>query len=205
MNDQPESSEPTTMRKVPRQARSQQRVTQILDAAAQVFADQGYEAATTNAIATRAGVSIGSLYQFFPHKEALMDALVERYAAGMRDVLTIDPTLPFETTIDRLIDSLAAFDAAHVGFKPLFMLSDAAVGMHPQIVGLVESGVRAYFPQLAPETWHRMAQVMVGIVKGVLPLPGNTAITGDLPPEALLSDLKLALKAYVQAVVQAGD
>src|SRR6266511_1332655 len=51
----------------------------ILDAAAGVFADAGYERATTNAIAAAAGISPGSLYQFFPNKEAIAEAL----AAGL--------------------------------------------------------------------------------------------------------------------------
>ena len=63
------------LRREPRQARARQRVNIILDAAAAEFAAVGYEAATTNAIARRAGTSIGSLYQFFPNKEAVLEAL----------------------------------------------------------------------------------------------------------------------------------
>ncbi len=50
----------------------------ILDAAAQVLVEQGFERATTNGIASRAGVSIGSLYQYFPNKEAVVAALFDR-------------------------------------------------------------------------------------------------------------------------------
>jgi len=66
-------------RKTPRQERSQRTVEAILGAAAQVFADQGYAATTTNHIAERAGVSIGSLYQYFPSKDAILLALAERH------------------------------------------------------------------------------------------------------------------------------
>ena len=54
------------LRRLPQQSRSQQRVTQILEAAAQVFAEVGYEAASTSLIATQAKTSVGSLYRFFP-------------------------------------------------------------------------------------------------------------------------------------------
>jgi AcrR family transcriptional regulator len=67
-------------RKQPRQARSQATVDAVITAAAQVLIEQGYERATTARVAERAGVSIGSLYQYFPNKEALVAALIERHA-----------------------------------------------------------------------------------------------------------------------------
>ncbi|MFI7102153.1 TetR/AcrR family transcriptional regulator [Streptomyces sp. NPDC050161] len=62
-------------RKQPRQARAELTRQRILEAAAHVFADHGYAAGTTNRIAARAGVSIGSLYQYYPSKDALLLAL----------------------------------------------------------------------------------------------------------------------------------
>lgn len=70
---------PVEPRKRPVQRRSRETVARILDAAAEVFAERGYTAATTNAVAERAGVSIGSLYQYLPNKEALLVALTERH------------------------------------------------------------------------------------------------------------------------------
>lgn len=69
---------PTSARKRPSQARSQFTVEAILDAAAQVFEAHGYTAGTTNRIAERAGVSIGSVYEYFPNKDAIVVALAER-------------------------------------------------------------------------------------------------------------------------------
>ena len=68
-------------RKLPKQARSETTVEAILQAAAQVFERHGYAAGTTNRIAARAGVSIGSLYQYFPNKDAILVALVHRHLA----------------------------------------------------------------------------------------------------------------------------
>lgn len=65
-------------RKVPRQARSKACVSAILDAAARILTEEGYAAATTNQIAEVAGVSIGSLYEYFPGKEAIFAALRAR-------------------------------------------------------------------------------------------------------------------------------
>lgn len=65
-------------RKQPKQRRSMAMVDAILEATAQVLIQDGYERATTNKIAAKAGVSIGSLYQYFPNKEALVAALNTR-------------------------------------------------------------------------------------------------------------------------------
>jgi len=66
-------------RKQPRQRRSRETVAALLDAATQVFARDGFASATTARIAARAGVSVGSLYQFFPNKESLLVALGQRH------------------------------------------------------------------------------------------------------------------------------
>ena len=78
----------TNPRRRPRQARAQATVEAIVKATARVLVDEGYDRASTNRIAHAAGVSIGSLYQYFPSKEALVAALVESHVERMRDALT---------------------------------------------------------------------------------------------------------------------
>jgi len=63
-------------------------VAALLDSAVETFAEKGYAAATMTEIAARAGAAIGSLYQFFPSKEALAGALLNRYATLMEANLT---------------------------------------------------------------------------------------------------------------------
>jgi AcrR family transcriptional regulator len=70
------SAEP---RKRPRQRRSNRTVERILAAAARIFDERGYRSTTTNHVADEAGVSIGSLYQYFPNKDALLVALAEQH------------------------------------------------------------------------------------------------------------------------------
>ncbi|MGB9331460.1 MAG: TetR/AcrR family transcriptional regulator [Steroidobacteraceae bacterium] len=67
--------------RAPKRQRGKQRVAELLAAGTAVFAEKGYEAATMTEIAVRAGAPIGSLYQFFPSKEALADTLVQSYVA----------------------------------------------------------------------------------------------------------------------------
>jgi AcrR family transcriptional regulator len=74
-------------RKLPRQKRSLETVDAILGATAHILSREGLERATTNAVAARAGVSIGSLYQYFPDKEALVRALNERHTREILELL----------------------------------------------------------------------------------------------------------------------
>ncbi|MGH9535350.1 MAG: helix-turn-helix domain-containing protein, partial [Terriglobales bacterium] len=69
-------------RRVPSQARGRKRVERLLAAAAAEIGERGYDSATMSGIAQRAETAIGSLYQFFPNKEAVAEALRVRYAAA---------------------------------------------------------------------------------------------------------------------------
>jgi AcrR family transcriptional regulator len=72
---------------MPKQQRSKDTVDVILAATARVLVKEGFDRASTNRIAEQAGVSIGSLYQYFPSKEALVAALVERHIETMSEAL----------------------------------------------------------------------------------------------------------------------
>jgi AcrR family transcriptional regulator len=77
----------TIPRKNPRQERSKATVDAILQATARVLVKEGYDRASTNKIAMTAGVSVGSLYQYFPSKEALVAALVDFHMNAMTELL----------------------------------------------------------------------------------------------------------------------
>ena len=78
---------PSQVRKTPRQRRSAETVEAILTAAAHILEKEGFDAATTNRVAVKAGVSIGSLYQYFPNKESLVRALNDRHTKEILDLL----------------------------------------------------------------------------------------------------------------------
>ena len=75
----------TAPRKAPTQQRSRATVDAIVDATARVLVRDGYDALSTNRVAQEAGVSVGSLYQYFPGKEALVAAVMEQYASRMQE------------------------------------------------------------------------------------------------------------------------
>src|SRR6202162_4078222 len=102
------STDIQTAAKEPKRERGKQRVAALLDAGAALFAEKGYEATTMTEIAQRAGASIGSLYQFFPSKEALAEALFSRYVERVTSLLEAlgkpAPGLPLRRLADRLVD-----------------------------------------------------------------------------------------------------
>lgn len=80
----------TTPRKRPRQARSKATVDSILEATSRVLVEHGFDRLSTNAVAAAAGVSIGSLYQYFPNKESLVAALVDRHMEQMNAAIVAE-------------------------------------------------------------------------------------------------------------------
>jgi len=99
-------------RRRPRQERARFTVAAILEAAAEVIDDVGWDRASTNRIAERAGVSIGSLYQYFPNKEAILAQLEEHHRTAVHGVVAAaldrlaEPTVAVDTALRALFDDL---------------------------------------------------------------------------------------------------
>jgi AcrR family transcriptional regulator len=113
------ASPASAMRKVPRQARSQATTDALLDAAARILGDRGWAGLTTNAVAEVAGVSIGSLYQYFPNKLALIEAVRQRHFDQVLGVLraAADDKATRARRVVALVDGMIAvhsrYPAAH--------------------------------------------------------------------------------------------
>src|SRR5882757_10060075 len=105
-------------RKRPQQRRSQATVDAILEAATEVFGGSGFASVSTNAIAGRAGVSIGSLYQYFPNKLALLEAVRERHIKGLWEEIGrgCDEAcaLPWPGALRHVIGRCGAYNGRHV-------------------------------------------------------------------------------------------
>jgi AcrR family transcriptional regulator len=194
-------------RQVRRQARGERRMAQILDAAADVFASAGYQAATTNAIAARAGISPGSLYQFFGNKESIAEALAQRYLEQMRQAHseafdTMDVAgMELDELLDHTIDPIVAFNVAHPGLKALFAgtdmpatLTEAIRPFHDAVLGRVEALIAARLPDLTAPERARCALVSLQIVRALI--PPIVAARGR-ERTALVTELKKALRGYL--------
>ena len=167
------------LRRRPRQARAQERVERILDTAEQVFAEMGFGAATTNQIAQQAGTSIGSLYEFFPNKEALGRALADRYIARIApvyDTLLVDePSLVGSELVIRIVESLDQYFREHPGAVPVLNgrltspeLAAAGERLQSALVAGIDRLLAVRRPDVAAEHRVTVAAVIAEVTRSML-------------------------------------
>ncbi|MFC6010822.1 TetR/AcrR family transcriptional regulator [Nocardia lasii] len=195
-------------RKQPKQARATLTRRWVLDAAAQVFAEHGYPAGTTNRIAERAGVSVGSLYQYFPNKDAILRALMdehvdagtrllgERLAEGLPAQLDDVLRLFIRAVIDNHRDNprlhRVLFEEAPRAPEFLTRLretEDFAVDMVTQLL--------IHHPEVAVAHPDRAARVVVATVESLI----HRLMTSTAPmdPTDLEDELVVLLGRYLRA------
>lgn len=191
-----------------RRARGEARIHQILVAAAECFGEQGYEATTTNAIAARAGISPGSLYQFFKNKEDIGRALATQYTEQLSELRTttfaISEGTPIDQAVSSAVRSIVDFNLAHPGFKALFARPDwpesmraAAAPIDEGIHLRVRDMVGTLIPTLDDERLQLTVLVVLHTAKGMLP-----PIVAAAEPlrSALVRELEHSLTAYLRSV-----
>lgn len=189
-----------------RQARGEERMREIVRAAAVVFAERGPEAATTNAIAAEAGISPGSLYQFFSSKADIARALSEHYAAELsgvrRTIMDVGQGTSIEASIDAVVGPLVAFSLAHPGFKALFARSDLPADMREAVAPVqqamhqtVATLIARFMTERESADVDRIATVAIQIVRGMMPL--ITEAPDPATREALTAELRTALAGYL--------
>lgn len=171
---------PQSLRTAPRQQRARRRIEELLDAAAEVFDEVGYDKATTSEVADRAGVSPGTFYRWFPDKATLADALAERYLEDLgaiyRSLLDSEaegagtPAEPAAELVRRVIESLTSMATTHPALGAL-LASAIAPGnpspagrrlrdnMHTQLVAVLDLRV----PGIEPVDRDRVARVLLDV------------------------------------------
>lgn len=199
------------IRRQPQQTRSQERVELILDTAAELFAEIGYEAATTNAIAERAAISIGSLYRYFPDKEAILGALAQRYVEQTRAiydrVITDDLVyLPLPVLLDRLLDPFIELYRQYPIYHHILLGADispdmaaAARAVRAESLARLTGLVQSLAPQASPERARLVATVSNATVKALISL----LVAADDPQfeRQATAEVKRMLLAYLQPVL----
>lgn len=131
--------DPTTPRKRPRQARAEATVDSIIEAAARILERDGVEAFNTNAVARLAGVSVGSLYQYFPGKDAIMAALIRRENQAFTQALDTALRTARSKSLAGAVFTLAETAVAHQAARPrlarLLDLEEERLGLQAEARG----------------------------------------------------------------------
>ncbi|MBD2534444.1 TetR/AcrR family transcriptional regulator [Nostoc flagelliforme FACHB-838] len=199
-------------RRHPSGKRGQQRRDLILDTAADLLVEAGVEAINTNVLAERAGISVGSVYQYFSNKEAILTALGERYiqelsnntiTALQQDVSGLD----FATIVSRVIDPMVAFERQYPAFRHLntgqegqITLAQAAQRVEQEILTNIYNLLLRVRPHLSPIQGLQIARVMKALYKGMSYLIGQEQEIhiqgGDV--NSLIADLKRMMTEYLE-------
>jgi AcrR family transcriptional regulator len=196
------------MRRQPRQERSRVRVRQILLAADAILSTEGFEALAMRRIAERAAVPVGSIYQFFPDKAALVDALarsyIEEFDAEIEAMVQQAAAGPWPDLVGTLIDAFAGLYRAQPGYVALW----AGRHLSPELAradeannAAIAQGVRrilaiqAHLPDGPPLA--RVSRVAVLVADALL----QDAFRGGEPgDESILAELKTMLRLYLADV-----
>lgn len=164
-------------RKEPTQERARVTVEAILRATARILVKHGYEGMTTNHVAKLAGVSVGSLYQYFPSKEALVRELVQRHLEQVNRAMTPDPALlgqPLEVLARAMVKGIFDAHAIDPTLHKELLMASPRVGI-PERNLLVDNGERlvklvleAYADRLPKLDVERTAVIIVAAVDGIM-------------------------------------
>jgi AcrR family transcriptional regulator len=192
--------------KAPKRARGVQRVAELLDASAALFAENGYEATTMTQIAISAGASIGSLYQFFPSKEVLAEALfaryVERVTSMLEDLAKRAPGLSPRGVANRLVDIMLDIRKDRDATAALSGSVSGIVERRKSLRGATRRQIAAILRAATPKLREKAAAeaaAMIGHVLKLVPMLAKEQEDGGQP---LVAQVRKMLAAYIERVVR---
>lgn len=195
-----------TKRKQPSQARSQATVDAILEATAQILISDGYDKATTNRIAKIAGVSIGSLYQYFPNKESLVTALAERHVAqqisSLHGLTQELQNLPLKQAIAHTVAGLVRSHAAAPDLHNVLLTQVIHLGQpfmqkaQKSAESIIVAFLRSRQEEIVPTDLDLAAFVLVSAVEGVIHRSSLTQNHGG-NPEHLIQEISILVLRYL--------
>ena len=189
-------------RRVPKQARSREMVDRLLTAAGQLFAERGYADTNTNLVAERAGVSVGSLYQFFASKDELLGALqqtwTERLGEALDERLRADLDAGPVETIEHVLDIHAAFNREPPGLLGFLLTAPLATPTAENVLAAIRRRVEEKLAVLGVNEQRRAvaASMIVHISNGLYTVGRSEGATNA----AVRSEVQQALVSYARAL-----
>jgi len=201
-------------RRQPTQERSRQRVEVILDTVSDILIERGVEAVTTNLIAEKADIPIGSVYQFFPNKFAIFRALLDRFflqidAVFERFLSLEGPPLAWEERSDRTIEALARLWLREKAVAILWMGARHTPEMRSAAAEQFKKSEQYHLalleniqPNMTPLRRRTVARVLVNVGEELLAL----SVKGT-PKERrqLVNEAKLLMRSYLGAFIEPGN
>ena len=200
---------PAGARKVPQQERSRLMVERIVEAGRTVLLRDGYDAASTNRVSREAGISPGSLYQYFPNKDAVISAVVEHYSDTLGERITASladrfdesgPTM-VRATLEALLDALeenTEFLRVVSDELPRAENSSRAEALEQRIVGLVGAYIAARRSEIRDVQPSTAAWVLVRAIEHL-----TVRYVLERPPidrDVFVSELVLLVAGYLPEV-----
>src|ERR1700691_6439320 len=195
----------SSIRVAPQQERSSRRLASFLDAAAELFVEVGYEAATITAIAERSGSSIGALYNYFPDKQAIALTLVNQYGqeleAYWKPLIEQAAKLSHREFADLFIERISEL----VRQRPAYLsLATAPVRFRrppaakKALWAAIGNAFRAKNPSLSEEQSVLAAKVGLQIVIGLMMLYAEAEAKGQ---HMVVDEFKKVLTSYLGTIV----
>jgi AcrR family transcriptional regulator len=192
------------LRRTPVQARSRALIKRVLDAADSIIASEGYAALTVPRLVNRADVAVGSLYRFFPDREAVVEGVAERYLALLFE--TMDGlqsqfvSLPWNDLVSLVIEQFVMLYREHPAYRELFLgghlnqeLGDRQANDHlgEHLAALLRQRTEFATSQSLDLT----CRLAVEVADGILRFAFQCAPTGD---QQVIDELKRMLADYVR-------
>lgn len=202
---------PQTLRKRPSQVRSTLTVDAVLEATVQVLAREGYARTTTTRVAERAGVSVGSIYQYFPNRAALMVELVRRHLTRVSDAVATAVAArlaaPLPEVCAALVDALLAAKRAGLAETRLLQPAFADLQIAPVVSEVLQAGVRelAGVLQQRPDFAGRDAALFAHLLIHAVSAPLHEWVMqapDRLDDPAIVVALKQLATGYAREVVR---
>lgn len=197
-------------RQAQRQTRGLRRVETILGIAAAVFVEVGYADATMNVIASRADISPGSLYQFFPNKAAIAHALatqnMEQLRAFYEQFLASNVAeMPIPVLVENFIDPLVEMNRQHPEYYALFVAAQLSPELgavlkdfHETVVQNIATIIGNRMPSTSQDDRGRAALLLHRIFLALVPLILKENKQGNEP---VLNDMKSIFVSYLSLFV----
>jgi AcrR family transcriptional regulator len=193
------------LRRVPRQARSRDRVRRVLETAEQLLIAEGASALTTTRLAQEAGISVGSLYQWFPDLDAVLRGLVERYTGEFEEIAArfAEDAVgqPVHDSATAVLELYAEAFRARPAFRALWFgglrseeLRDVARGALRPMTEALASVLAAHHPAVPRDRIDTVSEMFVFVADALLRQAFRRDPDGD---PALLAEAALLLQTYL--------